>query len=120
MPHPTSDQKLSEADAHFVTRVRRFMLFAVGGTFLALAVVLALIGYRLFQSGKSAPSTAAAPATAAAPVSVTLPAGAKVLMTTIGEGHIVLTVEVNGAVELLSFDLYTLKPLGRLRLSPQP
>ncbi|HEU5020193.1 MAG TPA: hypothetical protein VFT69_19705 [Pseudolabrys sp.] len=113
------DQKLSEADAHFVARVRRFMIFAVGGTFLALAIVLALIGYRLSQSGKSAPSTAAVPATAAAPASATLPAGAKVLTTTIGEGHIVLTVEVDGALELRTFDLYTLKPLGRLRLSPQ-
>jgi hypothetical protein len=114
------DQKLSEADAHFVARVRRFMLFAVGGTFLALAVVLALIGYRLYSSGESAAPVTAAPAQVAAPVSATLPAGAKVLGTTIGDGHIVLTVEVNGAVELRTFDLYSLKPLGRVRLSPQP
>jgi hypothetical protein len=32
----------------------------------------------------------------------------------------VLTVEVAGTVELRTFDLNTLKPLGRIRLAPQP
>jgi hypothetical protein len=47
-----------------------------------------------------------------------LPAGAKVLSTAIGEGRVVLTVEVAGAVELRLFDLNTLKPLGSVRLTP--
>ena len=46
----------------------------------------------------------------------TLPAGTKVLSSAIGEGRLVLTVEVNGAIELLSFELNTLRPLGRVRL----
>jgi len=50
-------------------------------------------------------------------VSATLPAGTKVLSSAIGEGRVVLTVEVNGAIELLSFDLNTLKPVGRVRLA---
>ncbi len=54
-----------------------------------------------------------------APVAATLPAGAKVLSSAVGDGHIVLTVEVDGAVELRTFDLKTLKPLGRLRLEPK-
>jgi len=40
-----------------------------------------------------------------------------VLSSAIGEGRVVLTVEVNGAIELLSFDLNTLKPVGRVRLA---
>jgi hypothetical protein len=103
--------------AEFIARVRRLMLLTVGGTFLAVAVVVALIGYRLFRSGESAVSHATATAPVAA--SATLPAGAKVLSSAIGDGHIVLTVEVDGAIELRSFDLKTLKPLGRLRLAPK-
>ena len=48
-----------------------------------------------------------------------LPAGAKVLSSAVGDGHIVLTVEVDGAIELRSFDLNTLKPLGRAVLTPK-
>ncbi len=87
------------------------MLTVMGATFLALAVVLGIIGYRLFRSGESA-------MTSVAPVAASLPAGARVLSSAVGDGHIVLTVEVNGAVELRTYDLKTLKPLGRLRLSP--
>jgi hypothetical protein len=46
-----------------------------------------------------------------------LPAGTKVLSSAIGEGRLVLTVEVNGTIELLSFELNTLKPVGRVRLA---
>jgi hypothetical protein len=46
-----------------------------------------------------------------------LPPGAKVLSSAIGEGRLVLTVDINGAIELLSFDLNTLTPLGRTRLT---
>ena len=43
-----------------------------------------------------------------------LPAGAKVLSSAVGEGRIVLTVEVGGAIELCSFDLATLRPLDHV------
>ncbi|HWC92635.1 MAG TPA: hypothetical protein VG475_05900 [Pseudolabrys sp.] len=39
------------------------------------------------------------------------------LSSAVGEGRIVLTVEIDGAIELRSFDLNTLKPLGTLRLT---
>lgn len=87
------------------------MMIASVTTFLALAAVLGVIGYRVFHLGGSAPSPAAfADATAA------LPAGAKVLSTAVGSDHIVVTIEVAGGIEVLTFDPDTLKPLGRLRL----
>jgi hypothetical protein len=43
-----------------------------------------------------------------------------VVSSAIGEGRLVLTVETGGGIELLSFDLATLKPLARQRLTPQP
>jgi hypothetical protein len=104
------DQPLDPQAAAHIARVRRLMMIASATTFLALAVVLAVIGYRLFKLGGSAP---AAPANLTAP----LPAGAKVLSSAVGEGRIVLTVEIDGAIELRSFDLNTLKPLGTLRLT---
>ena len=88
------------------------MMIASATTFIALAVVLAVIGYRLFHAGGKR-------AGGARELHAALPAGAKVLSTAVGEGRIVLTVEVDGAIELRSFDLDTLKPVGRVRLDPK-
>ena len=56
-----------------------------------LALVLVVIGYRLFQVKESAPSFA--------DVTAALPAGAKVLSTAVGADHIVVTIEVDGVTE---------------------
>jgi hypothetical protein len=87
------------------------MLIASATTFIAIGAVFAVIGYRVFHAQGSAP----APAAGEMP---TLPAGAKVLSSAVGDGRIVLTVDVDGIIELRTFDLATLKPLGRTRLSP--
>jgi hypothetical protein len=105
-------RSLDPEAAAAIRRVRRLMMIAGATTFIALAFVLGVIGYRLYHIGDGAPPR---PASATA----NLPAGAKVLSTTVGEHRIVLTVEVGGEVELRTFDLDTLRPLGRLRLSPQ-
>ncbi|HEY2758001.1 MAG TPA: hypothetical protein VGJ01_19940 [Pseudolabrys sp.] len=102
--------------AKAIAKVRRLMMIASATTFIALAVVLAVIGYRVFRSQGSAQAVPPGPPVPEATAS--LPAGAKVLSTAIGEGRVVLTVEVGGAVELRSFDLNTLKPLGSVRLTP--
>ena len=87
------------------------MLIASLTTVIAIGAVLAVIGYRVSHwQGSTAP---AGPATAAHP------AGAKVLSTAVGDGHVVLTLEVDGQIELRSFDLATLKPLAALRLAPE-
>ena len=91
------------------------MLIASLTTVIAVGAVFGVIGYRVFRSGESAPPPPP-PGDAAA----SLPAGAKVLSSAVGEGRIVLTVEVDGAVELMTFDLKTLRPLGRVRLAPKP
>ncbi len=106
-----SEQKSLDPEAErAIAKVRRLMMIASATTFLAVAAVLGVIGYRLFHWQGSAPPPP--PPGAAA----TLPAGAKVLSTTVGDNHIVLTVEAAGAVELYSFDLNTLRPLGHARL----
>ncbi len=107
----SDDEKPLEPEAaRAVAQVRRLMIIATATTFVAVAVVIGVIGYRVFKSGGSAPP--------AANVTATLPAGAKVVSTAVGDGRIVLTVEIAGAIELRSFDLHTLKPLGSVRLAP--
>lgn len=109
-----ADEKpLDPEQQRFIAKIRRLMMIASITTFVALAVVLAVIGYRVFHWGGSA----SGPAASGPPVPVSLAPGAKVVSTAIGEGRLVLTVETAGGIELLSFDLQTLKPLGRQRLT---
>jgi hypothetical protein len=111
MPLPSDDDEkpLDQASAHMLGRVRRLMAISVVFTGLAVAAVLIVIGYRVFKSEGSR---------SAADVAAPLPAGAKVIATTVGDGRIVLTIEAFGHTELRVFDLATLKPRGRLTLSP--
>jgi hypothetical protein len=95
-----------------VAQVRKLMMIASATTFIAVAVVLGVIGYRVFHLEGRAPQ--------AADVLATLPAAAKVLSTAVGDGRIVLTIDVGGVIELRTFDLNSLKPLGQLRLAPKP
>jgi len=111
----SDERPLSPEVERTIAKVRRLMVIAGVTTFLALAAVLIVIGYRVFHLGGSAPEQ-----DRFVDVSAALPPGAKVLSTAIGADHIVVTVDVNGVVEILTFDPDTLKPLGRLRLAPKP
>jgi len=104
-----AEKPLDPEAARVVAKVRRLLMIATMTTFIAVAAVIAVIGYRVFKGEERVQVLQS--------VSATLPAGTKVLSSAIGEGRVVLTVEVNGAIELLSFDLTTLRPLGRVRLA---
>jgi hypothetical protein len=106
------EKPLDPEAARAVTQVRRLMLIATATTFVAVAVVIGVIGYRVFKSGGSAPPLGS--------VTATLPAGAKIVSSAVGDGRIVLTVEIGGAIELRSFDLATLKPIAVMRFATQP
>ena len=104
-------QKPHNADAAAtIAKVRRLMLIIMTATFAVIGVVLFVIGYRLFHVKESAPSFA--------DVTEALPAGARVISTAIGADHIAVTIEIDGATEIRTFDPDTLKPVGRLRLEP--
>lgn len=106
-----NERPLDPEAARVVAKVRQLMMIATMTTFVAVAAVIAVIGYRVFRGEERVQP---APAMSA----VALPTGARVLSSAIGDGRLVLTVEINGAVELLSFDLATFKPVGRTRLAP--
>jgi len=102
-----SDEKLNPEAERAIAKVRMFMLIAMVTTFVAIGAVLFVIGYRVFHGQGSAP--------AKPDLSGDLPAGAKVLSTSIGEGRIAVTVDLNGKSEVLLFDLATLKPAGSIK-----
>ena len=103
---------LDPEQAAALARIRRFMMIASVTTFIAIAVVFGVIGYKVYKSGDAAP--------ALPPAAATLPPGARVLSSAIGDRRLVLTVEIAGSVELRSFDLETLRPIARQRLETKP
>jgi hypothetical protein len=96
--------------AGVIAKVRRLMLISTVLTALAVAAVLGIIGYRLFHSEGSPPTQA----------TLTLPPGAKIVQSAIADDRIVLTLQIGGALEIRTYDLKTLKPLGRLNFSTVP
>jgi hypothetical protein len=111
-PAPAPQGAPPNADAaRVIAKVRRLMLISTVLTALAVAAVLGIIGYRLFRSeGSQAPTQA----------TLTLPPGAKIVQTAIADDRIVLTLQIGGALEIRTYDLKTLKPLGRLNFSTVP
>lgn len=92
-----------------VGRVRWLMLVSGFATVLGIAVVIGVIGYRVFRDeGRAAEVTAV------------LPKGAKIVATAVSEGRVVVTIELGGGLEVRTFDLKTLKPVGRLRFATEP
>ena len=118
MSNPESDDEkpLPPEQQKIVAKVRWLMLISGFATLLGIAVVIGVIGYRVFHLEGRVENTPGG----LTDVTAALPAGAKVLSTAIGSDHIVVTIEVGGVVELRTFDPDTLKPLGRLRLESKP
>ena len=95
-----------------LARLRLLMLVSAVTTAVAIAAVLGVIGYRVFASSGSG-------AAAIVNGTVFLPQGAHVVSTTIGDGRIVVTLEINGASEVRIFDLKTLQQTGSLRFGTE-
>jgi hypothetical protein len=75
--------------------------------------VLAVIGYRVFHGGESG-------AAANRDAIIALPRGARVLSTAVAGDRIVVTLESAGTTEIRSFDVRTLKEIGRIRFATEP
>jgi hypothetical protein len=112
MTDPTADDApLSPAQAQIVARVRWLMVLSGVATLLGIAVVIGVIGYRVFRSdGRAAPAEA----------TELLPKGGRIVQTAVAGDHIVVTIDVGGALEIRTFDAATLRPQGRLRFAVEP
>ena len=111
------EQPLDPAAARIVAKVRWLMVIAGATTFIAVAAVIGVIGYRVFRSEGSAGAT---PGGAPAEVTAFLPKGARIVATAVTEGQVVVTLEVGGATEIRTFDARTLRPVARLRFVTEP
>jgi hypothetical protein len=110
-PDLDDDKPLPPEQQKIVAKVRWLMLISGFATVLGIAVVIGVIGYRVFRSGGSGPPVEAV---------ALLPKGAKIVATAVTEDRIVVTVEVAGATEIRTFDLRTLRPAGHLRFAIEP
>ncbi len=86
-PEPDDDKPLDPEQQKIVAKVRWLMLISGFATVLGIAVVIGVIGYRVFRSGGSGPPVEAI---------ALLPKGAKIVATAVTEDRIVVTVEVGG------------------------
>ena len=99
--------------ARMVARARWLLIISGFTTLIAIAAVLAVIGYRVFRAGGS--GAAATPEGI-----VTLPKGARVVATAITGERIVVTLDVAGATEIRIFEAKTLQETGRIRFATEP
>jgi hypothetical protein len=107
----TDDEPPDPAAAGIVAKVRWLMIISGATTFVAIAAVMGVIGYRVFHAEGGA---------ARADVTALLPKGARVVAISAAQDRIVVTIELSGALEARTFDLKTLAPLGRLRFATEP
>ena len=106
------DKPLDPAAARIVAKVRWLMVISGITTMVAVAAVIGVIGYRVFKAEGSA--------AAVADVTALLPKGARIVSTAVAEDRIAVTVDVGGAIEIRTFDVKTLKPVGRLKFATEP
>jgi hypothetical protein len=101
------------AQLRFIARMRWMMVISGATTVLAVIAIIGVIGYRLFRHEGSAPSR---------PTDMTalLPKGARVVATSVSGDRIAVIVEVNGSVEVRTYDLHTLRPAGTLKFATEP
>jgi hypothetical protein len=93
-----------------VARARLMMIISALTTLIAIAAVVSVIGYRVFNNG--------------GPIGfdgiITLPKGARLMSTAASAGRVAVLIDINGATELRTFDIKTLKQTGRLQFATEP
>ena len=106
----TDDEKpLDPAQAKIVAKVRWLMLLSGLATVIGIAVVIGVIGVKLFRGGDTTFD-----------VTALIPKGAKIVQTAVAGDYVVVTLDVGGATEIRSFDARTLRQVGRLRFALEP
>jgi hypothetical protein len=105
----------SSESEHLVARARVMMVISGLTTLLAIAAVVVVIGYRLFNTRGIGPGTGAVTDSV-----LTLPKGAHVVSTSVTASYIAVTLDVGGTTEVRIYDRKTLQPVGRLHFGDQP
>jgi hypothetical protein len=100
----------ADADA-MLARARLMMIISALTTLIAIAAVVSVIGYRMFNSGSGA---------IGADGIITLPKGARLISTVASGGRVAVLIDIGGTSELRTFDIKTLKQTGRLQFATEP
>ena len=93
-----------------VARARLMMIISALTTLIAIAAVVSVIGYRVFNSGGAISADGI----------ITLPKGARLISTVASGGRVAVLIDIGGASELRTFDIKTLKQTGRLQFATEP
>src|SRR4051794_19889185 len=111
MSDPDDEKPLTPAQARIVARVRWLMLISGFATVLGIAVVLGVVGYRMFRGAGGSQT---------GKVIALLPKGGKIIKPAAAGDALVVIIKTGGATEIRSFAARTLQPLARLRFATEP
>jgi hypothetical protein len=121
---PPAAKPVDPDGARALAKIRRLMLLSNLFVLVAIGGVLAVVGYRISHIAPAAPP---APPRVVAPVpppvpemTLTLPRGARILQTAVSRDLLVITLQIDGAIEIRTYDLKTLKPAGRITFGGVP
>jgi hypothetical protein len=121
---PPAARPLDPDATRALGNIRRLMLVSNLFMVVAIGAVLAVVGYRIYRTEPAPPPPppVAAPAPAKIPVemTLTLPRGARIVGTAVAGDRLVITVQIDGATEIRTFDIKTLQPAGRLSFATVP
>ncbi len=123
---PASSETTPEPDADaagVIAKVRRLMLVSMAITVIAVGSVFGFIGYRMFKGdGVSAKTADKIAPSSPIPTDVTLslPRGARVVQSAVSADRLIMTLEIDGKIEVRTFDVKTLQPAARLNFSATP
>jgi hypothetical protein len=91
----------------------KIVVIALGAVLLLLAtVVFSTLVLRIVKGGPPAQGPAAGQPVPA------LPAGARILATSLGDGRLAVVYEAQGRQGVLLYDAATLAPVGRIEAAP--
>jgi hypothetical protein len=108
----TAGESAESESVQLVARARVMMVISAITTILAIAAVITVIGYRVFNQGGGG--------VAGGDDAIALPKGARVVSTSASAGRLAVLIEMDGMSELRTFDIRTLKQVGRVRFVSQP
>jgi hypothetical protein len=126
-PAPPAARPLDPDATRTLGNIRRLMLASNLFVVVAIAAVLTVVGYRLYRTEPAPPASPpavpiAAPAPAKIPLdmTLTLPRGARIVQSAVAGDRLVITLEIDGATEIRTFDIKTLQPTGRMSFATVP
>ncbi len=119
-PPPPADA----AAAQLIARVRRLMIATMLVTLLAVGSVLAFIGYRIYKAeetiDKKVDKIVVQEPAPPPEVTLSLPRNARIIQAGVAEERLVITLEIDGKIEVRVFDVKTLEPAARMGFSTTP